>query len=66
MIELLALVCTVIGTCKDVSLTFGAESVTPMQCLMHAQPVLAKWAGEHPGWEIKRWSCSVAGRFARA
>lgn len=66
MIELSALVCLVIGGCKDISLTFGAESVTPMQCLMQSQPVLAKWVSEHPGWEIKRWSCGRAGRFARA
>ena len=66
MIELSAIVCLVIGGCKDISLNFGAESLTPMQCLMHSQPVLAKWASEHPGWEIKRWSCGAAGRYARA
>ena len=65
MIELLAVVCTIHGLCKDVALTYSADSVTPMQCLMQAQPELAKWASEHPGWTIKRWSCGRVGQFAK-
>ena len=66
MIELSAIVCLVIGGCKDISLVFGAESVTPMQCMMQSQTMLAKWTNEHPGWQVKRWSCGIVGRYARA
>lgn len=66
MIELGFFVCTIVGACKDVSLVFGAESVTPLQCLMQSQTLLAKWSDEHPGWQVKRWSCGVVGRYARA
>ena len=67
MIELFAAVCLIDNpiTCKDVSLIYSAEALTPMQCLMQAQPQVAKWIGEHPGWQIKRYSCRPAGQFAK-
>ncbi len=43
----------------------SAEALTPMQCLMQAQPEVAKWIGEHPGWQIKRYACRPAGQFAK-
>ncbi len=67
VIELFAAVCLIDNPtkCKDVSLIYAAEALTPMQCLMQAQPEVAKWIGEHPGWRIKRYSCRPAGQFAK-
>jgi hypothetical protein len=36
-----------------------------MQCMMRAQPEIAKWVDEHPRWTVKRWSCRPAGKFAK-
>jgi hypothetical protein len=67
MIELLLGVCLTANptTCKNVSLVYSAESLTPMQCVMRAQPEIAKWIGTHPGWALKRWTCRTAGKFAK-
>lgn len=67
MIELLVSVCLIAEPekCKDVSLVFDADSVTPMQCLMGAQPEIAKWVDLHPKWVAKRWTCQPAGRIAK-
>jgi len=51
--------------CKDVSLVYMAESVTPMQCMIQSPAELAKWSEGHPKWFVKRWKCQPAGRFAR-
>ena len=63
MIELLLAVCLIDNpaTCKDVSLTYSAEALTPMQCVMRAEPEIAKWITEHPGWQT---SASPAVRLA--
>lgn len=67
MIELLVSVCLVAepDKCKDVSMVFDADSVTPMQCMMGAAPEIAKWVDEHPKWVAKRWTCQPAGRIAK-
>ena len=67
MIELLVAVCLIDHptTCKDVSLIYSAEALTPMQCAMQAQPEIAKWINEHPGWVTKRYTCRLAGRYAK-
>lgn len=51
--------------CKDVSLVYMQEAVTPMQCMMQSAPEIAKWSEHHPRWFAKKWSCRPAGRFAR-
>jgi hypothetical protein len=68
MIEVVALVCFIQEPerCKDISLSFAAESVTPQQCMMYGQMELAKWTEGHPNWQIRKWSCGRAGRFAKA
>jgi hypothetical protein len=67
VIELLVAVCLIDhpSTCKDVSLIYSAEALTPMQCAMQAQPEIAKWIKEHPGWVTKRYTCRPAGRYAK-
>jgi hypothetical protein len=68
MIELIVSVCLIADPlrCKDITLIFDGESVSPMQCMMGAQPEIAKWIDEHPKWALKRWTCQPAGRIAKA
>jgi hypothetical protein len=67
VIELLLAVCRIDNpaTCKNVSLTYSAEALTPMQCMMRAEPEIAKWITEHPGWQTRRFTCRPAGRYAK-
>lgn len=39
-------------------MTFMEPGLTARRCMMGAQPVMAEWAGEHPGWTIKKWWCA--------
>lgn len=57
MIELLFVAClsTAPDQCRERSLVF--TDVTPMACLMGAQPELAKWVNTHPNQQIKSWRC---------
>jgi hypothetical protein len=59
MIELIISVCLIgqAERCKDVHLTYTAQSVTPMQCMMSGQPQIAQWINFHPKWAVKRWKC---------
>ena len=59
MIELLFVAClaTAPDVCRERSLVFS--DITPMQCLMGAQPELAKWSQSHPQMEIRSWRCSA-------
>jgi hypothetical protein len=69
MIELIAVVCSVLSTvsCVEKSLgVYSSEDVTLMQCMMGGQFELARWAEAHPNWSIARWHCQAAGRFAKA
>jgi hypothetical protein len=67
MIELLVSVCLISEPerCKDVSLVFDGDSVTPMQCMMGAQPEIARWIEANPKWQLKRWACQPAGQIAK-
>jgi hypothetical protein len=65
MIELVFIVClaTAPDQCKDIHLTYAEEAITPMQCVMHGQPQIARWISENPPiWTVKRWYCSPVGR----
>lgn len=57
MIELVFVVCLSAepATCERRSLQFA--DVTPTTCVLEAQPELARWVGEHPGWRVQRWTC---------
>lgn len=57
MIELLFVACLAGApdSCQERSLVF--TDVTPTQCLMGAQPELAKWVTSHPNQHIKKWRC---------
>ena len=57
MIELLFVAClaTAPDECRERSLVF--TDISPMQCLMGAQPELAKWTNAHPNMTVKSWRC---------
>lgn len=67
MIELVASVCLITSpqTCKDIHLSYAADSVTSQQCLMLGQAELAKWNEGQPKWRVAKWTCQPAGRVAR-
>lgn len=60
MIELIFVVClsAVPTTCERRAMQF--MDITVMTCNFGAQPELARWASEHPGWRIQRWTCQPA------
>ena len=57
MIELLFIACMAndATACQEQSLIY--QDLTPMACVMAAQPELAKWAQEHPNFRIASWKC---------
>ncbi len=57
MIELLFVACLsgAPDDCQERSLIF--TDISPMQCLMGAQPELAKWVETHPNQRIASWRC---------
>ncbi len=61
MIELFFVTCLMSApqTCQERSMT-DLEQKGVMSCLMAAQPQLAQWSEEHPGHQVKRWSCRQA------
>jgi hypothetical protein len=66
MIELVFVACLSAqpATCENRAMQFTDVSVTT--CTLGAQPQLAQWVNEHPGWLIRRWTCQplVLGRDA--
>ncbi len=58
MIELVLTVCVVAqpDTCVDQHLLFDWEG-SPRQCMMSAPPFVARWAGQHREWFVRRWKC---------
>lgn len=59
MFELIISVCMISEpqSCKDVHLTYAGELTSPYQCMRFGQPEMAKWAGSHPKWSIRKWRC---------
>jgi hypothetical protein len=66
MMELVIAACLAadLSRCKNVSLTYSADGLSPEQCMMTSMPEIAKWSTEHPNWVPMRWSCHPAGRSA--
>jgi hypothetical protein len=67
MVEIVIAVCLINdpARCKDVRLTYMADSYTPMQCMMYGQTEAVKWLEGNPKWQLKRWSCGVPGQIAK-
>lgn len=68
MLELVLLICLADrpDKCREEALTYSAETLTPMQCVMGAQPEIAKHMELRPRWFCKKWGCRRAGMFAKA
>ena len=45
--------------CRDYKIPIQAD-VDAMTCMAQAPPHFAKWAEEHPGWQVMRWRCASA------
>ena len=56
LIEIILTVCAVAqpANCEDKHLQFAWEG-SLRQCVMAAEPYIAQWSGEHPGWTTRRW-----------
>jgi hypothetical protein len=67
MLELVISACLLadLNHCKEVSLTYMDEGMTPMQCMMASAVEISKWSQSHPNWFAKRWTCRPAGRMAK-
>ncbi len=66
MIELVFLACLAAAPedCEDRTLQFVDMSM--MACVMSAQPLLAQWVNEHPGWVVRRWTCQAPRQVSQA
>jgi hypothetical protein len=62
LIELILTVCTLTqpASCEERRLSLVDEG-SLMQCMTQAQPVIAEWAGTHPGRQVVKWRCSYPG-----
>lgn len=58
MIQLVFIACLISSPadCESKSLVF--TEVSPMSCLMRAQPQLAEWTESHPKWKVTGWHCA--------
>jgi len=43
--------------CEDKHIQFVDQS-SIRQCMFDAEPVMAQWAGQHPGEQIMKWRCT--------
>lgn len=68
MLELVVIFCLAAkpDVCKERPLSYVETDVTPMQLMMRAQPEIAKWIEEHPGYFAKKWTVRPAGLYAKA
>lgn len=59
MIELLFVACMASSPddCQQQSLLY--TDMSPMACMMAAQPELAKWIEAHPNFQIRNWRCKT-------
>jgi hypothetical protein len=66
MLEVVAIVCSLVGVCRDIPLAVTDERITPFSCFLFGQTELAKWSLSNPGWSPKRITCQRVGRYAKA
>lgn len=59
MIELVFLAClsAAPAQCEEKSLLY--TDISPMTCMMGAQPALAQWLESHPRYQVARWKCQM-------
>ncbi|MCA0942014.1 hypothetical protein LCM08_19150 [Salipiger pacificus] len=65
MIELLFMAClsSAPDQCHQRSLLYS--DVTPLACMLGAQPELARWVEEHPAYTVSNWKCREVGTGER-
>ena len=58
LVEIIILVCAIAHPdhCEDKHLQFAWQG-SLKQCVMAAQPYIARWIGEHPQWTVKKYHC---------
>ena len=66
MIELVIAACLMSGECQESRLTYDANEVSLLTCMIAGQAEVARWQQDHPAWRVRRWRCDVARREARA
>lgn len=61
-IELILTVCTLTqpASCEERHLSL-VDGGSIMQCMTQAPPVIAEWAGNHPGRQVVKWRCIYPG-----
>ena len=66
MIQLLMTVCAAASPyhCKEEAMVFAEPGLTAYMCVLKGQLEIAKWSEQHPGWTVRRYSCTRAGQFA--
>jgi hypothetical protein len=66
-IEIVVTVCAIAqpSLCDDKHLQFVWEG-SLKQCVMAAQPYIARWIGDHPQWVVKSYHCDYPGRQDKA
>lgn len=42
---------------KEEILEEGAQSLTPMTCMMQSPVMIVRFEEQHPGWQARKWSC---------
>jgi hypothetical protein len=62
-VEIVMTVCALAqpARCEEQHLQFNWQG-SLYQCAMGAPPYIARWAGEHPKWQIERWRCEYPGQ----
>ena len=59
VVDLILTVCMLSDptSCREERLTYESRG-SLAQCMMLSTPYVAQWAGEHPKWTVKSWTCS--------
>ena len=67
LMELILTVCTLAqpASCEERRLPLIDEG-SLMQCLTNAPPIIAEWAGSHPGRLVTKWRCGYPGKEDKA
>lgn len=58
IVDLILLACTITdpSACHEYRMTVQSSG-SLQTCAMQAEPYLAQWAEEHPGYRVTRWRC---------
>jgi hypothetical protein len=61
VLEIVFTVCAIgnANMCEDKHIAVE-QQLSPIACVMQAQPTMAQWAAENPNWTIQRWRCDYS------